>query len=95
MTSAIYSYGKIGDATKEVNRKGTEPLSSTASGYTINNGCIASMCNSSSPFILRGGYCGGGSQTCQFEMRADSGSGSGTSISRTKVYYEFRCILIP
>ena len=51
----ICTYGKIGDATKEVNKGGAQNLSST--GYYTNwFSDYPDLCGAGGPFVIRGGY---------------------------------------
>lgn len=82
----IYTYGKIGDATKEVNKGGEYVLNNTSS---CNNwfGDYAPICYEDNPFILRGGA-------------NDNGNGAGIFSSyyldgHKDTNYSFRAVLCP
>ena len=82
----IYTYGKIGDATKEVNKGGAYALSNTS---TYNNWFTdyPDLCNASYPFVIRGGIYNFGALAGVFSSFSyDGASGSGGS---------FRAVLCP
>ena len=82
----IYTYGKIGDATKEVNKGGAYALDNT-DYYTNWFSDYPYLCYASGPFAGRGGGYGDGARAGVFY--ADSGSGNSNS------YYSFRAVLCP
>ena len=82
----IYTYGKIGDASKEVNKGGAFVLDNTnmyCNWFTDAPG----ICYESYPFILRGGYYDNGASAGVFY----SSGGYGDSGSN----YSFRAVLCP
>ena len=82
----IYTYGKIGDATKEVNKGGAYALSNTSTYYNWFGGCPY-LCYASYPFVIRGGNCSNGAYAgvfCSSSSHGDSGS-----------VYSFRAVLCP
>lgn len=82
----IYTYGKIGDATKEVNKGGAYDLSNTSTNYNW-FGDYPYLCSASCPFVLRGGDYYGGAYAGVF----CSGSGDGGSYGSVS----FRAVLCP
>ena len=74
----IYTYGKIGDATKEVNKGGAYALSNTSTYYNW-FGDYPYLCYAGYPFVVRGGYYSGGASAGVFYSsyyRGDSYSNS-------------------
>ena len=82
----IYTYGKIGDATKEVNKGGAYDLSNTSRYYNW-FGDDPYLCNASSPFIGRGGYSYYGAYNGVFCSDSYGGGTSGD--------FSFRVVLCP
>ena len=83
--SIIYTYGKIGDATKEVNKGGSYVLNS-ASGYGNWFEDAISLCCSRAPFVLRGGHYAAGSPGLFSSCLA---------MGRSASDYSFRVVLCP
>ena len=84
--SIIYTVGKIGDATKEVNTGGSQSLSNTNQYYNWFSDCPY-LTSSDYPFAKRGGYYNNGSNAGIFSASDDIGySGS---------YGSFRSVLVP
>lgn len=81
----VYGVGKVGDATKEINKGGNYTTMST--NYTNWNADYSYLCNSGSPFFNRGGYCGNGAGAGVFW----SGNINGDSNSKVS----FRAVLSP
>ena len=84
--SIIYTVGKIGDGTKEVNTGGSQSLSNTTEYYnwfSDSTGLTGSDC----PFAVRGGFYNNGSGAGMFF----AGIGDGISDSS----YSFRAVLVP
>ena len=81
----IYTYGKIGDATKEVNKGGEYDLTNTSTYYNW-FGDYPYLCDASYPFVVRGGNCGSGAYAGVFS----SGYFSGGSYRGS-----FRTVLCP
>ena len=82
----IYTYGKIGDATKEVNKGGAYDLSNTSTNYNWFGDCPF-LCCASYPFVFRGGYCNneaGAGVFCSSNSHGNSDSG-----------LSFRAVLCP
>ncbi len=82
----IYTYGKIGDATKEVNKGGAYALSNTSTYYNW-FGDYPHLCYASGPFVGRGG---------SFDVGAGAGvfsSGGSGGVSYSDV--SFRAVLCP
>ena len=82
----IYTYGKIGDATKEVNKGGAYALSNTSKYYKWFED-YPSLCIASAPFVRCGGYCGDGANAGVFSSFSSVGYGNS--------YYSFRAVLCP
>ena len=84
--SIIYTVGKIGDATKEVNIGGSQSLSNITEYYNWFSDCPY-LTSSDYPFAKRGGYYNNGSNAGIFCASDDIGySGS---------YGSFRAVLVP
>ena len=84
--SIIYTVGKIGDATKEVNTGGSQSLSNTSRYYNWFSDSpylTVSVC----PFAIRGGYCSSGSNAGVFY----AGYYYGDSYDNVS----FRAVLVP
>lgn len=82
----ICTYGKIGDATKEVNKGGAQNLSST--GYYTNWFSVSPyLCDASYPFVGRGGNCYDGASAGVFCSSGYDGNGDS--------YASFRAVLCP
>ena len=84
--SIIYTVGKIGDATKEVNEGGSQSLSNTSMYYNWFSDYF-NLSRSVFPFAGRGGGCGDGSSAgifCAYNI-------SGSSYSSGS----FRAVLVP
>ena len=82
----ICTYGKIGDATKEVNKGGAQNLSST--GYYTNWFSDSPyLCGARTPFVRRGGYYHDGASAGVFSSSKDSGDGYS--------FVSFRAVLCP
>ena len=84
--SIIYTVGKIGDATKEVNRGGLQSLRKTYEYYNWFSD-YSTITRSIFPFALRGGYCGHGSNAGIFCANTHSNNGFDL--------YGFRAVLVP
>ena len=84
--SIIYTVGKIGDATKEVNKGGSQSLSNTSQYYNWFSDC-SNLTSSDCPFAERGGVCGNGSGAGIFCADFYDGSSSG--------FVSFRAVLVP
>ena len=82
----IYTYGKIGDATKEVNKGGTYALSNTSKYYNW-FGDYHYLCYASYPFVVRGGFHGSGDYVGVFYSRSYNGFSDSC--------YSFRAVLCP
>ena len=82
----IYTYGKIGDATKEVNKGGAYDLSNT-SRYNNWFGDYSSLCYAGFSFVKRGGHCNYGAYAGVFCSRSYSGDSSSDG--------SFRAVLCP
>ena len=82
----IYTYGKIGDATKEVNKGGAYDFSNTSTYYNW-FGDDPYLCNASNPFVLRGGYYNAGANAGVFSSSYYIGSIYG--------HASFRAVLCP
>ena len=84
--AVVYTYGKIGDSTKEVNLGGQDTNSATT--YRANwFGDYSNLAYSSYPFFTRGGYYSNGADAGVFSSGQTNGiSNSGNS---------FRAVLCP
>ena len=82
----IYTYGKIGDATKEVNKGGAYALSNTSTYYNW-FGDYPSLCYASHPFVIRGGYYYKGADAGVFYSSNSYGNSNGSD--------SFRAVLCP
>ena len=78
----IYIYGKIGDATKEVNKGGAYDLSNTSRYYNW-FGDYPGLCNASDPFVARGGSYSGGADAGVFVSDGSPGISYDHSSFRT------------
>ena len=68
----IYTYGKIGDATKEVNKGGAYALSNTSTYYNWFGDCPY-LCYASNPFVKRGGDYSNGANAGVFYSNYNNG----------------------
>ena len=84
--SIIYTVGKIGDGTKEVNTGGSQSLSNTNQYYNWFSDC-PDLTRSDCPFAMRGGGCDIGSVAGIFYASYNNGN-SNSRIS-------FRAVLVP
>jgi len=84
--AVLYSYGKIGDATKEVNKAGIYDLSNTSNIYNWFDG-LSSICYSGAPFFGRGGHYNRGVNAATF-FTGNLGGVSNTNAA-------FRVVLCP
>ena len=82
----IYTYGKIGDATKEVNKGGAYALSNTSTYYNWFSDHL-DLCYASNPFVARGGFRTEGASVGVFHLSSSSGGSAGG--------YSFRVVLCP
>ena len=82
----IYTYGKIGDATKEVNKGGAYALSNTSTCYNW-FGDYPALCVAFNPFVVRGGFNDCDASAGVFH--SNGGSGDSESI------VSFRAVLCP
>ena len=84
--AVVYTYGKIGDSTKEVNLGGQDTNSATT--YRANwFGDYSYLAYSSYPFFVRGGYCRGGASAGVFYSNYTYGYSDSSS--------SFRAVLCP
>lgn len=82
----IYTYGKIGDATKEVNKGGAYALSNTSTYYNW-FGDDPNLCYADYPFFRRGGYYDDGASAGVFFSNYGNGKKYGS--------YSVRAVLCP
>lgn len=78
----IYTYGKIGDATKEVNKGGEYDLTNTSTYYNW-FGDSPYLCYASDPFVARGGGYNNGAYAGVFSSSYGAGHSSSDGSFRT------------